>query len=221
MFVNLVRPTLLQSKPEVRATCLNGSARDRLRPILRWETTMYVHDPQNPFGNTSSIETSSDAVAHERPARYRAAAQTAELLAARAASGQPIVWSPALSIGIDSIDGQHRVLVAYINQLASAIARGQSSAILKMILAGLDGYTRIHFRHEERLFAMHGWDHDGDHAAGHKAFCGQLADFRRRFDAGDTALAPEVLRFMIQWLAEHILLDDAAYSDHLKAHGVH
>ncbi len=142
------------------------------------------------------------------------------LLAEQAGRGQSIEWSPMLSIGIASIDAQHRVLVAYINQLTHAVAHGQTARILQAVLAGLDGYTRIHFRHEERLFALHGWTEHVDHADGHRAFERQLAEFRRRFEDGDTSIGLEVLKFMIYWLAEHILSDDMAYSAFLREHGV-
>jgi hemerythrin-like metal-binding protein len=152
--------------------------------------------------------------------RQRNAMQAARMLADRAEQGLPIEWSPALSVGLESIDGQHRVLVAYINQLSSAILRGQPGSVLGQVLSGLDGYTRIHFRHEERLFKMHGWDEGTEHADTHRAFERQLQDFQQRFAAGDTSLAMAVMKFMIQWLGEHILLDDMAYSPFLKEHGV-
>ena len=141
-------------------------------------------------------------------------------LAEMAAKGQPIPWSPLLSVGIDSIDAQHRVLLAYINQLSARIARGQSAAALAEVIAGLESYTRLHFRHEERLFALHHWVEHEDHEHGHRHFEAQLRAFRERLDSGDSALARDVMRFLIAWLAEHILEDDMAYSAHLRAHGV-
>lgn len=152
--------------------------------------------------------------------RERNAVQAARMLADRAERGLPIEWSPSLSVGMESIDGQHRVLIAYINQLSGAIARGQSASVLGQVLGGLEGYTKIHFRHEERLFEMHGWDEGIEHADAHRAFERQIQDFRQRFASGDASLATAVLKFMIEWLAEHILLDDMAYSPFLKARGV-
>lgn len=143
-----------------------------------------------------------------------------DLLARQAASGQPIPWSPALSVGIASIDAQHRVLLAYVNQLSGALARGQSAEVLGDVLRGLEAYTHLHFRHEERLFALHGWQESDDHAHGHRAFEAQLAGFGQRLAAGDATLAAEVLAFMIRWLADHILVDDIAYSGFLQDRGV-
>jgi hemerythrin-like metal-binding protein len=153
--------------------------------------------------------------------RERNAMQIAEMLAERAEHGLPIEWSPALSVGIESIDAQHRVLIAYINQLSNAVAREQSASVLGQVLSGLEGYTKIHFRHEERLFAVYGWDEGPEHALAHRAFERQIADFQQRFASGDASLATAVLKFMIKWLAEHILLDDMAYSPFLREHRVH
>jgi hemerythrin-like metal-binding protein len=144
----------------------------------------------------------------------------ADLLAAQAARGEPIAWSPGLSVGVDSIDGQHRVLIAYINQLSGAISRAQSGALLGQVLAGLEGYTRLHFQFEERLFDRLGWQAGAEHAQGHRMFERQLADFRARFAAGDTEVAASVLSFLVHWLAGHILVDDLSYSDFMREHAV-
>ncbi len=141
-------------------------------------------------------------------------------LAEMATKGHPIPWSPLLSVGIESIDAQHRVLLAYINQLSAMIARAQSAAALSEVIGGLESYTRLHFRHEERLFALHHWVDHEDHEHGHRHFEAQLRAFRERLDSGDGTLARDVMRFLIAWLAEHILEEDMAYSAHLRARGV-
>lgn len=141
-------------------------------------------------------------------------------LADMAAQGLPIPWSPLLSVGIESIDAQHRVLLAYINQISALIARGESATALADVIGGLESYTRLHFRHEERLFALHHWVAQEEHEHGHRHFEAQLRAFRERVDRGDSALASDVMRFLIAWLAEHILEEDMAYSAHLRAHGV-
>lgn len=153
-------------------------------------------------------------------AAARGVAQLAELLAMRAASGLPIEWSEALSVGVPTIDGQHRVLIAYINQLSNAIARKQSASVLGQVLGGLEGYTRVHFKFEERLFDRLHWREGDDHAHGHRLFEQQIAAFSARFAAGDKQLAPVVLDFMVRWLTEHILIDDMSYSEYFREHEV-
>lgn len=151
----------------------------------------------------------------------RSIALLAETLAQQAAAGVPIDWSPALSVGVASIDGQHRVLLAYINQLSGAIKREQTNQVLGQVLMGLEGYAKLHFHFEERLFARLGWSEGAEHGQSHRLFERQIADFRSRFEGGDLQFAGSVLTFMVRWLAEHILVDDMAYSAFLNAHHVH
>lgn len=139
-----------------------------------------------------------------------------------------ISWVPALSVGIPSIDAQHRVLLAYINQLATTIDLPKDDsplgkmlkASLSQALKGMADYTKIHFSYEERLFKLHGYDHSGEHEHAHCNFETQLKHFVKRFEAGDDRLAREVLDFLVDWLKHHILVDDKAYTPFFSSKGV-
>jgi hemerythrin-like metal-binding protein len=141
---------------------------------------------------------------------------------------QRISWVPALSVGIPSIDAQHRVLLAYINQLATTVDLPKDdSALGKMLkaslsqaLKGMADYTRIHFAFEERLFKLHGYEHTDEHEHSHRHFEAQLKYFQKRFEAGDDRLAREVLDFLVDWLKHHILVDDKAYAPLFARKGV-
>ena len=63
-----------------------------------------------------------------------------------------IQWSDQLSIGIDSVDKQHKVLINLLNKLNDAIAEGNADLILAEIFDGLSAYTIKHFAYEEELF---------------------------------------------------------------------
>ncbi|MCU0756681.1 MAG: bacteriohemerythrin [Xanthomonadales bacterium] len=139
-----------------------------------------------------------------------------------------ISWVPALSVGIASIDAQHRVLLAYINLLATNVALPKDNsalgktikAALAQALKGMADYTKIHFAFEERLFKLHGYEHSEEHEHSHRSFETQLQHFVKRFEAGDDRLAKEVLDFLVDWLKHHILVDDKAYSAFFARKGV-
>lgn len=138
-------------------------------------------------------------------------------LSLRVAAGRPIEWSDELSVGIDAIDRQHRMLVECINRLSEANARGRSSAVIAALLGDLADYAHEHFRFEERLLEQHGWPKAPDHALAHRAFEGQVHEFSRRLGAGERSLATPLLMFLVEWLTEHILIDDIAYAGFLGA----
>lgn len=139
-----------------------------------------------------------------------------------------ISWVPALSVGVPSIDAQHRVLLAYINLLATNIALPKDNsalgktlkAALGQALKGMADYTKIHFAYEERLFKLHGYEHSDEHEHSHRNFEAQLKHFVKRFEAGDDRLAKEVLDFLVDWLKHHILVDDKAYTPFFTRKGV-
>lgn len=133
-------------------------------------------------------------------------------LSTAVAQGRRIEWTPLLSVGIDAIDRQHRVLLECINRLAEANTHGRSAGVIAALLGDLGDYAHEHFRYEERLLEQHRWPKAPDHALSHRAFEGQIREFTRRLAGGERSLATPLLMFLVEWLTEHILVDDIAYS---------
>jgi hemerythrin len=129
-----------------------------------------------------------------------------------------MVWNDQLSVGIESIDADHKKLVAIVNEFYDAICAGQSEVILSSLLDRLIDYTRQHFVHEEELFARTGYLDADEHKREHEAMAERLADLRHRILAGKVA-APslEVMCELKDWLFEHVLASDQKYVPHLKA----
>ena len=75
---------------------------------------------------------------------------------AAATDGPLLIWSNDLSVGLDSIDEQHKVLVSLINELHSAMKARRSHSELLDVIDNLKNYTVTHFGYEEELFAKHG-----------------------------------------------------------------
>lgn len=124
-------------------------------------------------------------------------------------------WSSDLDTGIESIDKQHRRIVEYINQLEDARGQGDQ-ALIGEVLEGLVDYTQSHFAFEEQMMADAGYPLLRGHRRVHQLFIKQVAEYRRRFDAGED-VAEELTSLLQRWLFNHIRHDDAAYVDDVKA----
>ncbi len=74
-----------------------------------------------------------------------------------------IQWSDNLSVGIASIDEQHKKLLNMINVLSDALANGQANEVLVQIFDGLAVYTVKHFAYEEELFSKYGYEESEAH----------------------------------------------------------
>jgi hemerythrin-like metal-binding protein len=131
-----------------------------------------------------------------------------------------ITWSKRLSIGLETIDEQHRTLIGHINKLHRAMAERQGKAATEAVLSGLIDYTSGHFKFEEELFAKHGYPEAASHGEKHAKLVGEVLEYARRFDAGEVSVNVEILTFLKNWLTEHILGTDKRYAPFLREHGV-
>jgi len=95
-----------------------------------------------------------------------------------------IQWSNQLSVGIASIDEQHKKLVNMINVLNDALEEGQTNEVLGKIFDSLAVYTVKHFGYEEELFAQHGYGASSEHKLEHEALLKQVGDLQQKMQDG-------------------------------------
>lgn len=124
-------------------------------------------------------------------------------------------WSDELSVGIEIIDKQHMILIRAINLLALAVQHNSSRDLMSEIFKTLVDYTDTHFAYEEELFDRFGYPETEDHKAKHRALLHRVLDLKKRWEAGESQIGAEVLKFLVDWLRNHILGTDKKYSGFL------
>lgn len=132
-----------------------------------------------------------------------------------------IEWSHEYSVGIPSIDNQHKRLIELINQLNQAMAEGESASIVADILQGLTDYTRYHFAYEEELFNQHSYPQTEQHLKEHANLIDRVEQFHYEFaqDPGGS-ISLELMQFLTNWLVSHIQGSDREYAGYLLEKGV-
>jgi hemerythrin-like metal-binding protein len=131
-----------------------------------------------------------------------------------------ISWTPQLSVGIDSIDSQHKRLIDLINELHAAMMSGKGADVLSKTLDGLASYTATHFSYEENLMRQTGFSGFTAHCAEHAKLIDSVRKLQQERRSGKTAISLDVMKFLRQWLRDHIAGMDRAYTQHLVAAGV-
>jgi hemerythrin-like metal-binding protein len=129
-------------------------------------------------------------------------------------------WSHELSVGIPSIDAQHKKLINIANELHQAMLAGKSREVLHEVFDGLVDYTVEHFAYEEQLFDHHAYPQSLAHKREHKDLVGQVEAFKQRVASGDVVVGMETMKFLKEWISNHILKSDKQYSDYLLDKGV-
>ena len=132
-----------------------------------------------------------------------------------------LTWNENLSVKITSIDDQHKKLIEMINNLQDAMSSGDSRAVLGEIFDGLLNYTVEHFTFEKDLFTKHAYPDADAHLAEHDAFAQKVSDLHKQFvGSSNFMIGVDVMKFLTDWLVNHIQGVDKKYSDHLIAAGV-
>lgn len=131
------------------------------------------------------------------------------------------VWSAKYETGIKIVDVQHHGLVDLINRVGTVHREAAPMPVLEQVLDELAAYARDHFATEHRLMREAGIDEGfvSDHVAMHASFVKQLGLMRGFLQNSPQALLPGLLRYLISWLAEHILVEDQAMAWQVRAVG--
>lgn len=131
---------------------------------------------------------------------------------ALATQSQIFPWSDKFATGIDLIDEQHQVLVELLNKLAVHFAQGSDELTLHAVYDELTDYTIYHFNAEEGIWRQYFGDDElaTKHYETHEGFVAEVNRLRSLLFSLERERAfEEVLSFLTQWLAFHILETDA------------
>lgn len=130
-------------------------------------------------------------------------------------------WSDDLRVGVDEIDNQHRYLIEIINDLFSAMQEGKGKDAMGAVLDQLIDYTAFHFKTEERLMKTYRYTHPVYHLQEHEKLVKTILQFQSDYKAGRTGLTLTTMKFLKDWLYEHILKVDKRFAAFLNGQGVY
>ncbi|MCW8932625.1 MAG: bacteriohemerythrin [Gammaproteobacteria bacterium] len=130
-----------------------------------------------------------------------------------------IKWSDELSVGIEEIDEQHKVLVNLINKMHDAIDHHHGSDTVEEILVELADYTKIHFAVEESLMRILDFPGYDEHKEIHDELLEHVVQLHEKVASGKTAISFELMHFLKSWLSKHIMEEDTQYSAFFLATG--
>ena len=120
-------------------------------------------------------------------------------------------WDKNFETGIAEIDLQHRKLVQILNQLAAHLANLSTEFTLNKIFQELADYADYHFKAEEGVWGKYlkGDSSFDAHLKTHNSFLGKVLAIK---DSESEKAFDDVIRdlvsFLSQWLAHHILDSD-------------
>ncbi len=129
-------------------------------------------------------------------------------------------WSDSLSVGVKSIDEQHKGLLQAVNDLHAAMVKGQVKMVTGPLLKSLAKYTKDHFTAEEAMLRRTSYPGLSAHHAKHVDLNRQVEQYIQRFERGEISINVHLLDFLRDWLVNHIQKDDRDYGPWLNERGI-
>jgi hemerythrin-like metal-binding protein len=127
-----------------------------------------------------------------------------------------IQWNESLSVGIPEIDTDHQRFILLVNDLNWAISARQEKPEIERRLRLIITDAKTHFRHEELLFAEHGFPGAAHHAELHteltSEFLRVLGEFNRSQDSYHWIKSGLLIKKL---LVDHLLEEDMTYREFL------
>lgn len=128
-----------------------------------------------------------------------------------------IEWHTSFETGIPDVDGDHRRLVALINDLDSVLEAGGDLGRAGEAIDALIDYADYHFAREEALMREGRFGGSADHASAHARFGQYLGEMVGTCMLTPDRRAVEALRdYLSAWLIDHILVEDMKFAALLR-----
>lgn len=133
---------------------------------------------------------------------------------------EKIDWNPSFSVGVELLDEQHKRIIGMINRLISDREATVRSETISELLDGLTKYATDHFRTEEQLLEEYAYPDLTRQKREHKAYRIKIVAFHQATTSHEDSVPGEFLKFMRDWLVNHILKTDMKYRSFLTERGV-
>ncbi len=131
-----------------------------------------------------------------------------------------LLWREEMSVGQADIDGDHRQLIAIVNDFMNMAKRLPGDRALHETLIGLHDYAALHFEREEAIQRACHYPFHEEHKHQHQVLLAEIQAMARRYFIDRTAPVTkasleETAQFLRHWLVDHIIKSDLRMRDHI------
>lgn len=126
-----------------------------------------------------------------------------------------IKWTKKLSVGVEDLDEQHKKFIGIIDRVYLLSSVGDTVK-LKEEINNIIEFARIHFSTEEEYFKKWKYLYADEHIEEHRKLTLKALSFAQRIEDEGAELVPEFLKFLKEWLENHLEKHDFKYRDYIK-----
>jgi hemerythrin len=131
-----------------------------------------------------------------------------------------IDWTDDLSVGVAEIDQQHKRFLVIINDLYETLENKNEKTALGDIISQLASYAMFHFMTEEKYMDAFHYEGTEAHKKQHEILKERIVVFGDTYANDPEKQAQELLHFLKDYLADHLMKMDHKYMKCFKEHGL-
>jgi len=138
----------------------------------------------------------------------------------RSAERRQLKWKPEYSVGVDTLDQDHKKLIDLLNKFQTAYEYHTGDEFERQALNELIDYTKYHFDREEQLMEANDYPDLQAHKRKHQEMIDQVDQFVADYNQRGHEALESVADFLRGWLINHINGTDKQYGPYLNSKGV-
>lgn len=120
-----------------------------------------------------------------------------------------IEWDDKFSIGIASVDHEHRELIGLVNEAYARLMRPGAPEAVMDFLGEIDARISAHFALEEKLMREKKYDRYAEHKDDHERLLDQIRDIMDAYEDGEFFSDIQFAGQLRGWFTEHFRTHDA------------
>jgi hemerythrin-like metal-binding protein len=123
-----------------------------------------------------------------------------------------VTWQNSLSVGVPEMDRQHQTLIQLLNEFHKAMNERHAKEKIQQTLDALATYTVNHFKAEEAYMSKNHFAGLDAHKKIHANLIKEVQALQAKCRAGEQLVPASVMKFMWNWLQNHIVKEDKQYA---------
>ena len=120
-----------------------------------------------------------------------------------------INWDEKFSVGVPSVDHEHRELIELINATHEKLLRAESPGAVLEFLGEIYGRIAAHFALEERLMRKKTYPHYVEHKADHECLLDEIREIMDDYEDKTFFDEAQLAGRLHVWFSEHFRDHDA------------
>ena len=118
-------------------------------------------------------------------------------------------WKPEYSVGVESMDDEHREMINLINDTYDKLESDPDADQIEQCLGDIFSTISMHFALEERLMRKNNYAEYQAHKNDHEELLDQIRDLMDDFAADTSSGAVKLEQSLSDWFAGHFSTFDA------------